>query len=159
MLPFRDRQPRARYAGATSPGQCPARLSYSPDMTPASFGRAPVNAFLGLELIRHDEREAEVRMPAREEFAQEYGVVHGGLLTALADTAAVYLTQPRLGEGERMTSIELKVNFLEGARPGAGDLRAIARLVRGGKRVVVCESRVYQGDREILIGLFTYLRS
>jgi uncharacterized protein (TIGR00369 family) len=118
----------------------------------------PVSRLLGFELIRHDDREAEVHMPARAEFAQEYGVIHGGLLTALADTAAVYLTYPKLTDAERMTSIELKVNFLEAARPDAGDLRAIARLVRGGKRVVVCESTVYQGERTILIGLFTYLR-
>src|SRR6476646_9726322 len=98
---------------------------------------APIAKLLGLELIRHDEREAEVRMPARAEFAQEYGVVHGGVLTALADTAAVYLTLPKIPDDERMTSIEFKVNFLQGARPGGGDLRAIARLVRGGKRVVV----------------------
>jgi uncharacterized protein (TIGR00369 family) len=119
----------------------------------------PVARLLGFELIRHDEREAEVRMPARADFAQEYGVVHGGILTALADTACVYLTLPRLTDAERMTSIELKVNFLEAARPGAGELRAVARLIRGGKRIVVCESTVFQNERAILVGLFTYLRS
>ncbi len=97
-------------------------------------------------------------MPARADFAQEYGVVHGGVLTALADSAAVYLTLPKLSDDERMTSIEFKVNFLQGARPGDGDLRAVARLIRGGKRVIVAESRVYQREREVLIGLFTYLR-
>jgi uncharacterized protein (TIGR00369 family) len=61
-------------------------------------------------------------MPARAEFAQEYGVVHGGILAALADTAAVYLTLPHLTDAEGMTSIDFKGNFLEGARPGAGDL-------------------------------------
>lgn len=119
----------------------------------------PAAKLLGFELVRCDEREAEVRMPARADFAQEYGVVHGGILTALADTAAVYLTLPRLSDSERMTSIELKVNFLEAARPGGGELRAVARLVRGGKRVVVCEATVHQGERAVLVGLFTYLRS
>jgi uncharacterized protein (TIGR00369 family) len=119
----------------------------------------PVARLFGFQLIRCDEREAEVRMPAREDFAQEYGVVHGGILTALADTAAVYLTLPRLGDSERMTSIELKVNFLEAARPGGGELRAVARLVRAGRRVVVCESTVHQNECAVLVGLFTYLRS
>ena len=123
------------------------------------FAASRVNPLLDLRLIQSSAERAEVAVAARADFMQEQGVVHGGLLTLLADTAAVYLTLPMLAEGERMTSIEFKVNFLEAALPGGEDLRAVATPVRAGKRVIVAECAVFQGERRILVGLFTYLRT
>ncbi len=90
-------------------------------------------------------------------FAQEGGVVHGAVLTAVADTAAVYLVVPDLGPRDRVVSIEFKVNFLRAARPGKTPLRATARLLRRGRRVVVAEGEVHQGQTLVAKGLFTYL--
>ena len=120
------------------------------------FDRVPVNALLGLRLVRCTPDAASIELSPRPELLQEHGVVHGGLLALLADTAAVYLTHPFLEEGRRMASIEFKVNFLAPATADRGMLTANASLVRRGKRVVVAESRVSQGDTEVLRGLFTY---
>lgn len=122
----------------------------------SDFERVPVNALLGLHLVRCTLDAATVEMTPRPDVLQEHGVVHGGILALLADTAAVYLTHPFLEEGRRMASIEFKVNFLAPATADRGALRADASLVRRGKRVVVAESRVMQGDTEVLRGLFTY---
>ena len=122
------------------------------------FATSAVNSLLGLQLVYCGPDRAEVSMPVRSDFIQEQNVVHGGLLTLLADTAAVYLTLPLIGQNERMTSIELKVNFLDAAIADRGDLRAVAVPVKAGRRVIVAESSVYQADRRILTGLFTYLR-
>jgi uncharacterized protein (TIGR00369 family) len=124
----------------------------------AYFAAVPFNQLNGLRLQHLDEHSAQVVAPARAEFVQEQGVIHGGLLTILADNAAVYLTLPRLAADERMTSIEFKMNFLAAGQAGAGDLVASARVIRAGKRVVVCEAEVTQDDRQLAIGLFTYLR-
>ena len=121
-----------------------------------AFENVPVNALLGLRLVRCTPDAAQVEMVPRPDMLQEHGVVHGGVLALLADTAAVYLTHPFLEEGRRMASIELKVNFLAPAMADRGTLTANASLVRRGKRVVVAESRVTQGDAEVLRGLFTY---
>lgn len=121
-----------------------------------AFESVPVNALLGLRLVRSAPDAARVEMDPRPELLQEHGVVHGGVLALLADTAAVYLTHPFLEEGRRMASIEFKVNFLAPATAERGTLAADASLVRRGKRVVVAESRVTQGDAEVLRGLFTY---
>ena len=124
-----------------------------------AFSAVPVNRLLGLQLEHIEGGLVEASLPLRPEFTQEQGVVHGGLLALLADTAAVYLTLPHLAPGERMASIEFKVNFLAPAwSDGNVPLRAIARPLKAGRRVVVCESSVYQGDRQVLSGTFTYLR-
>ena len=91
------------------------------------------------------------------EKAQEAGVVQGGLLTALADTAAVYLLWPDLGEARTMTGTNASVQFLAAARADAGALTATATPVRVGRRLAVCESVVRQADRLVCKGTFTFL--
>lgn len=91
------------------------------------------------------------------EHTQEHGVVHGAILSALADTAAVWLFHPNLAEGQAMASIEFKVNFLAPARIDGGELIAESSLVRRGKRVGVAQADVRQGDELVLRGLFTYM--
>ena len=128
-------------------------------MEPFSFFAAvPFNQHMGLRLLGIEDGVARVAVDAASSFVQEQGVIHGGVLTILADNAAVYLTLPQLAADERMTSIEFKMNFLEAGRTGGGELVATARVVRSGKRVVVCEAEVKQADRKLAVGLFTYLR-
>jgi uncharacterized protein (TIGR00369 family) len=122
------------------------------------FASVPFNQLLDIRLQHVDGQTARVIAHARPEFKQEQGVVHGGLLTILADNAAVYLTLPHLADEERMTSVEFKMNFLEAGRVGGGELIATARVIRAGKRIVVCEATVTQDDRKLAIGLFTYMR-
>jgi uncharacterized protein (TIGR00369 family) len=123
----------------------------------ASFAAVPVNRPFGFVLGSYDERSASVSFEPRAEHAQEYGVVHGGIISALADTAAVYTVHPFLAAGERMTSIEFKVNFLAGATPERGEVVARARLVRKGRTVAVVAVDVEQGEVQVATGLFTYI--
>ena len=88
---------------------------------------------------------------------QETGVVHGGFLSALADTAAVYVFHPYLPDGESMASIEFKMNFLRPARVERGPLVARSTVLRRGRKVGVCDVEVTQASVVIAKGLFTYL--
>ena len=96
-------------------------------------------------------------MPMKRYFGQEAGVVHGGVLSTLADTAAVYTLFPYLEEGESMTSIEFKMNFLRPALIDGGSVTARANLVRRGSRIALCEVDVFQARRLVGKGLFTYM--
>lgn len=100
---------------------------------------------------------ARISMEVRQEQTQEQGVLHGGIISALADTAAVYAFYPDLEPNRTMTSIEFKVNFLNAAQPGKGTLTAQSKVLKRGKRTGVCEVEVAQGDKLIAKGIFTYL--
>jgi uncharacterized protein (TIGR00369 family) len=117
----------------------------------------PVNRFLGFSLVACDEAGAELAMPPRQEHLQEKGVVQGGILTALADTAAVYALLPRLPPELDMTGVELKMNFLRPALADRGELRARSRVVQRGRRIGVCQVEVFQAGRPVALGTFTYL--
>ena len=123
----------------------------------ARFDTVPVNRHLGFTLRAHDAKSAEIAFIPRAEHGQEYGVVHGAVLSALADTAAVYAVLPGLASNERMTSIEFKVNFLAAARPDGGEIVGRSTMLRRGRTLAVVQGDVHQADTHVLTGIFTYI--
>ena len=123
----------------------------------ALFREVPVIATLGMELASLSNEGATVTMPFSRAHVQEEGILHGGILTTLADTAAVYSLAIGLPEGQSMTSIELKLNFLRPAVPDLGALEARSKRIRRSRKVGVSEVEVFQADRLLAKGLFTYL--
>ena len=127
------------------------------ELVRSTFHRTPVNRHLKFNLEDRTENGALVSMMPLDEFIQERGVIHGGIISTLADTAAVYILHPDLASGQTMASIEFKINFLRPAVRERGKLLARSKLVRKGKNVALCEVEVYQKDLLIAKGLFTYL--
>lgn len=122
-----------------------------------SFNSTSINKTLGLRLVSTSQGSATIEMDDSPSFSQEKGVIHGGILSTLADTAAVYSFMPGLPEHLLCGSIEFKVNFLAPAIAGNGTLIADGKVIKKGSRVIICESTVRQADKTIAIGLFTYL--
>jgi len=121
------------------------------------FDDVPANRHFGFTLVSRGEGKAVVSLRVRPEYLQEEGVLHGGILSTLADTAAVYTLHPDLEPGWMMTSIEFKMNFLRPAVEGNGEVLARAELVRRGRRVGLCDVEVFQADKLVAKGSFTYL--
>lgn len=135
-------------------------LTFSSEMTSrsvSSFDSIPAYRFFGLKLISRSATGAEVALPLREEFVQNEGLVHGGVISALADTAGVYVFLPELPDDNSITSVEFKLNFLRPVFVEGGELCARSTLVRRGRRVAVCDVEVHQGEKIVAKGLFTYL--
>jgi uncharacterized protein (TIGR00369 family) len=97
-------------------------------------------AWLGLELVEAGEGAATVQMTATEDMANASGFLHGGMISALADSAMgrALRTQPGIA---RAMSFDLKVSFINAARIGE-TLRATGRVVHAGRRTVVAQCRV-----------------
>lgn len=133
------------------------QLDRSPANAVARLRAMPATSLFGFEFGARDGDRALVRMPAAGEALQVEAVVHGGALGALADTAAVYLLLPGLAEGQAMTSIEFKMNFLRPVVAERGDIEAEATLVKKGRTVTVARVDVRQEGALCATGLFTYL--
>lgn len=122
-----------------------------------TFAATPCNRWLGLQLVHRSPERAIVAMPVRPDLVQEAGVVQGGLLTALADTAAVWLLWPDLAPTQTMTGVDCCVHFLAAGRPDGGSLIATAVPVRIGGTIAVAETRVEQDGRQLAKATFTFL--
>ena len=101
---------------------------------------------------------SSVEMDVRDAVLQENGVIHGGFLTTLADSAGVYAVLSVTGDITSMASIEFKVNFLAPGLPDNGVVRATGETVKVGGTICLVRVDVHQGDVLVLTGLFTYHR-
>ncbi len=121
------------------------------------FAATPCNRLFGFRLLLRSAERVEIELPVRAEFLQEEGVVQGGILTALADTAAVYLLWPDLPARRTMTGIDCSMRFLGAASATGGPLVATAVPLRLGGTIGVCESTIHQDDRLVAKGTFSFL--
>ena len=120
--------------------------------------RMPLVEVLGMREVEPDESGAiGLAMEPREDLLQSESVIHGGILSTLADTAAAWAVLRDQPMGETLTSIEFKLNFLRPARLDGGELLARGRVVRRGSRIAVIDGEVIQGGESVARGLFTYL--
>jgi uncharacterized protein (TIGR00369 family) len=103
----------------------------------------------GFALVVAERGKVVLRMRVSKKHLQVHGVVHGGVLAALADTAgglATYMTAPR---GTRVATIEMKINYLEAVE--AGSVTAEAIVVRIGRHVAVVDCDI-SDDAHRLVG-------
>lgn len=57
----------------------------------------PFSMLLGTELVHIGGEEASLRLPIRDELRQQYGFVHGGVISYLADNALTFAGALALG--------------------------------------------------------------
>jgi len=109
---------------------------------------APIGKLLGLTITSKGAGRATVEFEASRRYANPMGTLHGGVLCDLADAAMGVAYLSTLAEGETLTTIELKINFL---RPvWNGKLRAEANVVRAGKVVGLIECDIFD-ERQRLV--------
>ena len=117
------------------------------------FESAPISRSLGMSLGYCENGVARVRLPYRKEFEEGHGVIHGGLIGLLADTAGNFAVGS-VSPGSTVKTVEFKMSLLAGVQ---GDLLAIGEVVRKGRTLATCRLEVVEGnDRVVAIGLATY---
>jgi uncharacterized protein (TIGR00369 family) len=96
---------------------------------------------LGFDVESVHDGRAIFGMDVRARHKQIHGVVHGGILAALADTTAAIAAYTVVARGVELATLELKINYLEPV-PG-GRIKADARVLRRGRNFVVTECEIY----------------
>ena len=95
----------------------------------------PYAHLLGIELDDISEGVATLRLDVRKELKQNHGVVHGGAIASLIDTAMAFAIITLLAPREKVTTVDLTVSYL---RPlTKGRITARARVVRSGRRLLL----------------------
>ena len=106
-----------------------------------SFARQRAMETFGARLLRVAPGEVEIGFEFKEEFTQQHGYLHAGLVTALVDTACGYAALSLTEPGAEVLSVEFKLNLLS---PAAGErFAARARVMRAGRNLTVCAGDFY----------------
>jgi uncharacterized protein (TIGR00369 family) len=97
--------------------------------------------WLGISDVAEEEGSAVVEMTPTEDMANTMGLVHGGMISALADSAMGRSLRTIKPGVARSMSFDLKLSFISAAKVGE-TLRATGRVVHAGRRTAVTECRV-----------------
>jgi uncharacterized protein (TIGR00369 family) len=118
----------------------------------------PFVRHMGMRITDMGWGHATFEMAPAEFRLQPYGVVHGGNIATLIDTATFWACVLSLGnDDDGLTTVDLKLNYLAPARVEA--LRGTGTLIKAGKTLSYAEASVHTSDgRLVAHGTSTLMR-
>lgn len=126
------------------------RLSQALDSVP--FAR-----FLGIELDEIDAGVATLSFEIKPELKQNHGVVHGGAIASLIDSATAFAIISLLPTDEHATTVDLTISYLRPLTEGRA--KAVARVIRSGKRLIVVSAELFDDNGTLAAtALSTYIK-
>ena len=113
---------------------------------------APFEEYLGMRIEQAAAGEAVLSMPFKVKLAQGKGFMHGGAVTALADTAVAMAIKSVLPEGTNFVTMDLGLKFHVPVT--GGTVKAVARIVESDDRNIKGEAEVFD-ESGVKVATFT----
>jgi uncharacterized protein (TIGR00369 family) len=121
----------------------------------SSFAKQGLMATLGAAIGEIAAGAVEILLPASSAVSQQHGFVHGGAISAIADTAAGYSALSLMPAGRGVLTTEFKINLVA---PAIGDLIiARGRVLKAGRTLTLTQAEVFadRGGEEKLVAFLT----
>ena len=113
-----------------------------------TFARVPYVGLLGFEFVRAERGAATFALDVRAELTRMGGILHGGAVVSLLDTAAAFAVHTVIEPDARTVTVDLTVHFLRPASDGR--IEAHARVLRRGRRVCIISVEARDANAEII---------
>ncbi len=94
-----------------------------------------------------------MRIDVRDELKQNKGLLHGGVIASLIDTAAAFAALTLLEESEQAATIDLTIHYLRSVT--AGQITARANVLRAGRRLIFLNAEVFDESQIIVATALT----
>ncbi len=107
-----------------------------------------ITHYLGFVLAEATRGRVVITMRVEKKLLQAHGVVHGGVLASLADTAGGLASYMACPPGARVATIEMKINYLEAI--SAGSVKAVAEVVRIGRHTSVVDCDITDSKKRLV---------
>jgi len=117
-------------------------IEYLRRMASGELPGAPMASHIGMKLVHVESGTVTFECRPDESHYNPIGMVHGGLVCTLLDSALGCAAHTLLVAGVGYTSIELKVSYLRPVTADSGPLRCTGRVVKPGRRVSFAEAEV-----------------
>jgi uncharacterized protein (TIGR00369 family) len=122
-----------------------------------AVGTVPFAKLLGIELDDISSGTATLGLKIREELTQNHGVVHGGAIASLIDTATAFAIISLLAPRERVTTVDLTISYVRPLTDGR--ITAVAKVLRAGRRLFVVSAEVFDKEGKLATtALSTYIK-
>jgi len=96
--------------------------------------------------LKYGESFIEVELDRKH--LQGYGYVHGGVYSALIDSAGFFAVYSRVEDDDSAATIEMKINYLSSVK--SGKLLAYARCITLGKSIGLAEVTIKNEEDKLL---------
>jgi acyl-CoA thioesterase len=117
---------------------------------PAWISCAPFEQMLGMEIVKAEGGEAILRMPFIQSLAQGAGLMHGGAMVSLADTAVVMAIKSMVLPGTHFATLSMENRFLHPVKQGT--LEAKASVAERDGSLIKGSCEIFdQEDRKVMI--------
>jgi uncharacterized protein (TIGR00369 family) len=117
-----------------------AGLDYFEAMNEGRLPFPPLLQTLDFKVENIRAGEAVFTFQPQEFHYNPIGTVHGGVISAILDSAMGCSIHAQLPAGMGYTTLELKVNFLKAITIKTGELRAIGKVIHAGRRTALVEA-------------------
>jgi uncharacterized protein (TIGR00369 family) len=102
----------------------------------------PMAMLVGLTPVLAEEGRVIFALTPEEIHYNTMGVVHGGAIATLVDTALGCAVMSKMPRGTGYTTVELHLNFVRPATVATGRLLCEALIVHSGSRMATAEAKV-----------------
>jgi uncharacterized protein (TIGR00369 family) len=109
---------------------------------------APYPQLIGMKIAALEFDRCRIELALRNDHMQPFGIVHGGVLATLIDTATFWAAFMRLPEDAGLVNVDLKLNYLKAVVQG--HLRAEGECLRAGRQISYTVASVYNEDDELV---------
>jgi uncharacterized protein (TIGR00369 family) len=134
--------------GATK-GSRLSGIEYLQSMQMGTIPPPPILGTLDLKIKSVEKGKAVFSFVPQEFHYNPIGSVHGGVITAILDSAMGCSLHSTLPEGKGYTTLELKVNFLKGVTQQSGELTAIGKIIHSGTRTALVEAQLINQEGKV----------
>jgi uncharacterized protein (TIGR00369 family) len=110
--------------------------------------RSAFHAWMGMELVTASAGRVEIGLEAADHHLNLQGLLHGGVIATLADTATGLAVRSMVPAGRRHVTIQLDVHYLSPGRPGR--ITAVGTTVRVGSQIAYAEADIRDGAGRLL---------
>ncbi|WKA58808.1 PaaI family thioesterase [Planococcus shenhongbingii] len=112
------------------------------------FIQQPFDEFLEIKYERIAENSVKVTLPIKPLFVNSVGVIHGGIISTLADIALCNTVAPDENGKQKVVTVELNVTFLKGAKSEFLTARAFA--VKEGRNLTHADCIIHDDEDQVI---------
>ena len=130
-------------------GKTVSGITFLKALQSGELPQPPFAVLLGISITEVSEGRVVFTTEPSEYHYNPLGIVHGGVMATLLDSALGCAVQSTLPAGTSYTTLELKVNYLRPVTTKTGTIYAEGKIIYVGGRIATAEGRLTDAEGKL----------